>query len=218
MNAETKEARVSILRRKVMPIERSQYNTLYGDGRVDSETHFKIEGSFVDRKTAIAIKYAEIMQLLDIQPTDDNEDTPFRVAKSLMEMTANHNRTEEELLAECTVFDNNSYGVRLEMQDIEFSSLCSHHHLPFFGKVSIEYIPGTKIIGLSKFARIVEFFAQRPQVQEDFTKEIAQFLQDVLAPDFVEVKVYDTTHTCMCSRGVRSKAGTNTTFTIGNRK
>jgi GTP cyclohydrolase I len=172
----------------------------------------------VDIKTVdkVAELYAEIMKTLEIKETSDNRMTPLRVAKSLIEMTdkmrEQNNWGNYNLDQVCTTFINNNKGVVVEQKDIEFSSMCSHHHLPFFGKVNIEYQPRETVIGLSKFKRIVDFFSNKPQVQEDFTAEIGKYLVDLLDPEFVKVEVVDCTHTCMCSRGVRSSATTNTKY------
>lgn len=167
---------------------------------------------------AIAQKYEEIMLLLGIQFNEDNVETPKRVAKALWEMTENTHKDELELINICTTFNNQSRGVELEQDNIEFSSICSHHHLPFFGKVKITYIPNDKIIGLSKFNRVVNWFSKKPQVQEDLTREIGMFLADLLSPRYLEVIIYDATHTCMCSRGVHSHAKTSTKFVYGTKK
>lgn len=166
-----------------------------------------------ERVMKIASHYTRIMEELGIPETPDNKETPMRVAKALLEMTETTRKgNEKELIAKCTSFDNQAPGVVLEQEGIEFSSMCSHHHLPFIGKVRIKYIAGEKIIGLSKFNRIVEFFSKKPQVQEDMTMEIAMFLVKQLKPKYLKVEIYDCLHTCMCCRGVKSRATTNTHF------
>ena len=166
----------------------------------------------------IAEKYKEIMNLLEIPETADNKDTPKRVAKALVEMTSSlRGHIELDLLPKLTVFENKTGGlVELEQEGIEFSSLCSHHHLPFFGKVRIKYIPNEKILGLSKFKRLIDYLAKKPQVQEDFTLEIGCLLVGLLEPKYLLVEVYDCTHTCMTCRGVHSHAKTTTRYEYGN--
>jgi GTP cyclohydrolase I len=166
----------------------------------------------------IAVLYSEIMDELGIPETEDNRETPMRVAKALIEMTQNVNKDEKELVAKCTTFRNQSRGIELVQDNIEFASMCSHHHLPFFGKVKVTYIPNYLIIGLSKFNRIVDFYSKKPQVQEDFTHEIGNFLIGHLSPQYLEVEVYDCQHTCMCARGVHSRATTSTKFVYGTKK
>jgi GTP cyclohydrolase IA len=91
---------------------------------------------------------------------------------------------------------------------IEFYSMCEHHMLPFFGKAHIAYIPDKKILGLSKFARVVDIFARRMQVQERMTTQIAEALESVLEPQGLAV-VTEASHLCMMMRGVE-KQGSST--------
>jgi GTP cyclohydrolase I len=89
-------------------------------------------------------------------------------------------------------------------KDIEFYSMCEHHMLPFYGKVHVGYVPGDKIVGLSKIPRLVEIFARRLQNQERMTKQIADTLNDVLGPKGVGV-VIEASHLCMQARGVEKQ-------------
>ena len=179
---------------------------------------FKVENE-AEKQTLIAGLYKDIMDILEIEETPDNADTPNRVAKALLEMTrTTRKETVKELMDVCTTFENHSHGILLEQDDIEFSSMCSHHHLPFFGKVKITYVAGDHILGLSKFNRIVEWFSNKPQVQEDMTMEIGVFLAGLLSPQYLKVELYDCMHSCMCSRGVKSRATTKTVFEYGGLK
>ena len=90
------------------------------------------------------------------------------------------------------------------VRDIELYSMCEHHMLPFFGKAHIAYIPDRKIVGLSKLPRIVDVFARRLQLQERLTEEIAQAIDEVLAPKGVGV-VIEAMHLCMMMRGVEKQ-------------
>ncbi len=90
------------------------------------------------------------------------------------------------------------------VKDVEFYSLCEHHLLPFYGRVHVAYIPDGKIIGLSKIPRIVDVFARRLQVQERMTQQIAQALDEILAPKGVGV-VAHAAHLCMMMRGVQKQ-------------
>jgi GTP cyclohydrolase I len=97
--------------------------------------------------------------------------------------------------------------VTARTRDIEFYSMCEHYLLPFFGKAHVAYIPGGKILGLSKFARVVDIFARRLQLQERFTSQIADALTQLLAPRGLAV-VTDAGHLCMMMRGVQKQRST----------
>jgi GTP cyclohydrolase I len=110
---------------------------------------------------------------------------------------------------ELTTFANEEeYDELVLVEDIPVHSLCEHHMLPFTGVAHVGYLPGDRILGLSKFARIVDFFARRAQTQERLTKQVAEHLQSHLAPRGVGV-VITAEHTCMTLRGARA-AGTRT--------
>lgn len=129
-------------------------------------------------------------------------ETPDRFCRALLEMTSGYRQNPEEILS--TTFSTDSDGIVL-LKDIEFSSLCEHHLLGFKGKVHIGYIPNNgKIVGLSKLARIVDTFANRLQVQERLTDQIAQAIQTHLKPSGVGV-VIEASHSCMCMRGIKKQ-------------
>jgi GTP cyclohydrolase I len=90
------------------------------------------------------------------------------------------------------------------VKNIDFYSLCEHHLLPFFGKCHVAYLPSTKVIGLSKIPRLVDVFSRRLQVQERLTSQIADTIQDKIAPLGVAV-VLEATHLCMSMRGVEKQ-------------
>jgi GTP cyclohydrolase I len=128
--------------------------------------------------------------------------TPRRVAASLAELL-----TPAEFTA--TTFPNEgSYDELVVVRDIPFSTLCMHHLLPFHGHAHVAYLPGERIIGLSKLARVVELFARDLQLQERLTVQIADWLDRELRPRGVGV-VLSAEHTCMTIRGVR-KPGSRT--------
>jgi GTP cyclohydrolase I len=121
--------------------------------------------------------------------------TPRRVAASFAEMV-----TPAEFTA--TTFPNEgSYDELVVVRDIPFHALCMHHLLPFYGQAHVAYLPGEKIVGISKLARVVEMFARDLQLQERLTMQIADWLDQELAPRGVGV-VLSAEHTCMTLRGV----------------
>ena len=128
--------------------------------------------------------------------------TPERVARALIELTSGAASTVDEVVGE-GIFEEDCSEM-VVVKDIEFYSLCEHHLLPFYGRVHVAYIPEGKIAGLSKLARIVDVFARRLQVQERMTVQIAQAIEDVLAPKGVGV-VADAAHLCMMMRGVQKQ-------------
>lgn len=132
-------------------------------------------------------------------------DTPKRVARMYEELTKGYGDDEKVHLSK--TFDAQSSDIVIE-KDIDFSSTCEHHLMPFFGKISIAYIPKNRVVGLSKLARTVEVFARRLQLQERLTNQIADAVMDNL--DAKGVIVYcEAQHTCMTARGVR-KVGSKT--------
>lgn len=134
--------------------------------------------------------------------------TPERVERSLRFLTSGYSLTVTDVVNGALFEAESSEMVVLKA--IEFYSLCEHHMLPFFGTVAIGYIPGAKILGLSKFARVVDVFARRLQVQERLTAQIADALEEVLRPQGVAV-VIEASHLCMMMRGVEKQGSTTLT-------
>jgi len=130
--------------------------------------------------------------------------TPERVARSLRFLTSGYGASADELLNGALFAAPGSEMIIV--RDIEFYSLCEHHMLPFFGRVHIGYIPDGKILGLSKFARLVDLFARRLQVQERLSAEVADQLMETLKPLGVGV-VIEASHLCMMMRGVEKQGG-----------
>jgi GTP cyclohydrolase I len=128
--------------------------------------------------------------------------TPARVAKSLKWMTQGYNSSAEEVVGEGIFKEDHDNMIMV--RDIELYSMCEHHMLPFFGKAHVAYIPNGKIVGLSKIPRIVDVYAQRLQVQERLTEQIAEGLCRVLNPAGVGV-VIEAYHLCMMMRGVQKQ-------------
>ena len=121
-------------------------------------------------------------------------------------------RTDPAKLINDAIF-NVDYDDMVIVRDIEFTSLCEHHMLPFLGHAHVAYIPSGKVVGLSKIPRIVDMFAHRLQVQERMTQQIAHFIQDVLNPRGVAV-VLEGKHMCAMIRGVEKHNTSMTTSTM----
>ncbi|MGH7605368.1 MAG: GTP cyclohydrolase I FolE [Gemmatimonadaceae bacterium] len=128
--------------------------------------------------------------------------TPARVASALKWMTQGYASSAEEVVGE-GIFEEDHDNM-IMVRDIELYSMCEHHMLPFFGKAHVAYIPKGKIVGLSKIPRIVDVYAQRLQVQERLTEQIADGLCRVLKPAGVGV-VIEAYHLCMMMRGVQKQ-------------
>lgn len=149
-----------------------------------------------------------ILEGIGEDPTRDGLlETPARVARMYAETVKGMNQDATDFFA--VTFEEGHREMVL-VKDIPFYSMCEHHMVPFFGKAHVAYLPGSagKICGLSKLARTVDVFAQRLQVQERLTSQIANTLVDCLDPDGVIV-VIEAEHLCMSMRGVK-KAGAKT--------
>jgi GTP cyclohydrolase I len=130
--------------------------------------------------------------------------TPGRVSRALRELTDGYDVSATDIVAGA-VFDQD-YDEMVLVKDIPFYSLCEHHMLPFFGSCHVGYLPKGKVVGLSKIPRIVVAFAHRLQLQERMTTEIAEALNDAVAPKGVGV-VVEARHLCMEMRGVQKPGG-----------
>lgn len=157
----------------------------------------------------IASNIREIIELLGEDPTREGLlKTPVRAAKALWYMTSGY-RCEPSSVMREALFDHE--GSRMVIvKDIEFYSMCEHHILPFFGKVSIGYVPSGKIVGLSKLARIVNVFARRLQVQERLTAELCDEIRRATGAAGVMV-VCNAQHMCMKMRGVEKQDSSTST-------
>jgi GTP cyclohydrolase I len=151
---------------------------------------------------------ADLLTALGLDLTDPHlVETPGRMARALEEMT-----TVPEF--ELTSFPNDEeYDELVLVRDIPVQSLCEHHVLPFVGVAHVGYLPGERILGLSKFARMVTFHARRPGTQERLTKRIADDLHERLQPRGVGV-VIEAEHTCMSLRGARAPGTRTLTSTL----
>jgi GTP cyclohydrolase I len=151
----------------------------------------------------------EIMTAVVEDPTREGLlNTPNRVARMYGELLDGY-RTDPVKLINGAVFDV-EYDDMVIVKDIEFSSLCEHHMLPFLGHAHVAYIPRGKVIGLSKIPRIVDMFAHRLQVQERMTRQIANFLSEILDARGVAV-VVEGKHMCSMMRGVQKHDSSMTT-------
>jgi len=137
--------------------------------------------------------------------------TPSRVARMYPELLSGY-RTNEEKLVNGAIF-NVTYDDMVIVRDIEYFSLCEHHMLPFMGRAHVAYIPNGQVIGLSKIPRIVDMYARRLQVQERMTRQIADFINDLLHPQGVAV-VVEGLHLCAMMRGVKKHDARMTTSSM----
>jgi GTP cyclohydrolase IA len=143
------------------------------------------------------------LELLGEDPARDGlMRTPHRVAESLRWLTRGYEMDVAEVVNGAVFAEAHENMVLV--RDIEVYSLCEHHMLPFYGRAHIAYVPNGRIIGLSKLPRIVEIFARRLQVQERLTEQIADAIDEVLAPAGVGV-VLECEHLCMMMRGVEKQ-------------
>ena len=176
-------------------------------GEIDSEeTEFAQDHSKLTALTG-KIDHARIERavreiLLAVGEDPDREglrETPARVARMYAELFAGLHLDPRRHLKK---FFTERYDEVVLVRDISFQSMCEHHMLPFLGKAHVAYLPGLRIVGLSKLARVVEEVARRPQVQERMTEQIANLLVEELKVKGVAV-IIEAEHTCMTIRGVR---------------
>ena len=147
-----------------------------------------------------------ISQMLTALGEDPERDgllrTPERVEKALRFLTSGYTTDLKKIVNEA-VFEV-KYDEMVIVKDIEFFSMCEHHMLPFYGKIHVAYLAKNKVIGLSKLPRIVDVFARRLQIQERFTQQVAECIQEMLDPVGVGV-VAEAQHFCMMMRGVEKQ-------------
>ncbi|HAY85573.1 MAG TPA: GTP cyclohydrolase I FolE [Chloroflexi bacterium] len=152
---------------------------------------------------------AELIEAVGENPDREGmRQTPDRVARMYDELLAGY-WTDPVALVNDAIFDV-SYDEMVLVRDIEFYSLCEHHLLPFMGRAHVAYIPRGKVIGLSKIPRVVDLYARRFQVQERMTRQIADFISEVLNPHGVAV-VLEAIHLCSVMRGVKKHDARMTT-------
>lgn len=171
-------------------------------------TRFELDLEPVDLKAAMR----SISDLLRAIGEDPNREgllnTPERVAKAYQELVSGYTTDPKQLINDA-IFDI-EYSDIVVVNDIQFYSLCEHHLLPFIGYAHVAYIPNRKVIGLSKIPRIVDMFSRRLQVQERLTRQIGEFLDEILEPKGVAV-VMTGQHMCSTIRGVKKHDSNMTT-------
>ncbi len=151
----------------------------------------------------IATLIAELLKELGEDTGREGLDkTPERVEKALRYFTSGYAQDVKEVLNGAMFVED--YDEMVIVKDIDFSSMCEHHLLPFVGKCHVAYLPHRKIVGLSKIPRLVEMFSRRLQVQERLTTQIANTLNEALQPRGVAV-VMEAIHLCMLMRGVEKQ-------------
>lgn len=161
----------------------------------------------IRRPQALADLYETALRELGEDPTRQGlQKTPYRVSKAMLFLTSGYYMDVRDVLNDA-LFDSPAEEM-VVVRNIEYYSLCEHHLIPFFGRVHVAYLPGGKVVGLSKVPRIVDVFARRLQVQETMTEQIAQALMEHLNPRGVGV-VSTGFHLCMAMRGVE-KQGSST--------
>ena len=165
-----------------------------------------------DEKRAIATmtdRFRDIITLLGENVQREGlARTPERAAKAFYFLTRGYRQDISELINEA-VFTSDTDEMVI-VRNIEMYSMCEHHLLPFIGKCNVAYLPDGKVLGLSKIARIVDFYARRLQIQEVLTKQIAECVQSAIGGKGVGV-VIEAQHMCMMMRGVEKQNSTMTT-------
>ena len=162
-----------------------------------------------DSIDAMAQSYRDIIEALgeDVE-REGLVDTPMRAAKAMDFITRGYRENLDELINNA-VFTSDTDEMVI-VRNIELYSLCEHHMLPFIGKAHVAYIPNGKVIGLSKIARIVDYYARRLQIQEVLTKQVAQCVEKAINAQGVGV-VIEAQHMCMMMRGVQKQNASMTT-------
>ena len=167
-----------------------------------------VEGATAIDVAAAEHAVADLLVALGHDPTNEHlVDTPRRVAHAFAELLTPR-------AFDLTTFPNDEgYDELVLARDIPFQSLCEHHMLPFHGTAHVGYIPGDRILGLSKLARVVELFSRDLQVQERLTQQVADWLDENLQPKGVGV-VIEAEHLCMSHRGVRAQGSRTITSAV----
>lgn len=158
----------------------------------------------------VAEAYRGFLESLGLDLADpDLAGTDYRVARAYRELLGGLRPSAEPRLS--TFPNTEGYAGIVSVTGIPFYSICAHHFLPFFGTAHVGYVPGDRLVGLSKVARVVDYHARRPQLQERLTEQVAGMLDERLAPGGVIVAV-EARHLCMEMRGVSKPGATTTTI------
>ena len=168
--------------------------------------------SFDGKQKEIEELKACITKTLEVVGEDTKREgllmTPERVAKCILHLTSGYEQDPVAVLRSAQFSEQCSHPVIVK--NVEFYSLCEHHILPFFGKVHVAYIPNGSIVGLSKIPRAIDILSHRLQVQERFTRELCECIQEALNPRGVMV-VVEAQHMCMQMRGVEKQGAVTVT-------
>ena len=160
----------------------------------------------------VAAAYRAFLESLGLDLADqDLAGTDYRVARAYRELLGGLRTSAEPRLS--TFPNTEGYAGIVSVTGIPFYSLCAHHFLPFFGTAHVGYVPSDRLVGLSKLARVVDYHARRPQLQERLTERVAAMLDERIAPGGVIV-VVEARHLCMEMRGVSKSTATTTTIAV----
>ena len=195
----TKEAEIV----KTCLMEKGLETPTIENGLTNEEKYQKIRGHM-----------SEVMALLGLDLSDDSlQETPHRIAKMYVDEV--FSGLDYHNFPRISVIENKmQVDEMVKVSNISLTSTCEHHFVVIDGRAKVAYIPQSKIIGLSKINRLVQFFSQRPQVQERLTQQILVSLQALLETQDVAVTI-DATHYCVKSRGIRDVTSETTTTALG---
>lgn len=160
---------------------------------------------------SISFYFNRILQKIGENPNREGlKDTPKRMEKMYKEVFSSIGKEEPDV----TVFNNDEgYKDMVVIKDIDFVSFCEHHFLPFSGIAHVGYIPDDYYVGLSKIARVIDFYSKKPQIQERMVMEVADFLEEKIKPKGLMV-VLEAQHHCMIVRGVKKDRSKTITSAI----
>jgi len=157
----------------------------------------------VTKLAKLTALYQNFMDELGIPKDANSKETAFRVSKMMLEERCAALHTVEPRVTTFPMEAGVGYDEYVVIKDVPYYSVCSHHHVTFSGTVDVAYHPDNLLLGASKVARVVQYFASKPQIQEGLTEEIAEFLAEKLKPKGLIVRVKGE-HMCMTARGAKS--------------